>query len=443
MMKKLSPVTLSLVLLGGAVAIAFVLIATRSTPSPQANGEKSIIVTLAPLEPQTKEMIIEAFGVVRPANEASLQAQISGRVESVHPALRIGGIIPAGEAAVQIEKADFEAAVSAAEAAVARARAALALEEGRRKVAEREAEIIGEAAPDLEIDTTLALREPQLADAKAVLREAQSNLTTAQLNLQRTEIRFPFDALVLNEDADIGDFATVGAPLGAVADVSAFWLEVEIPQSTLQRLRSLAGPDGRKPVARIFPTGTTPSNRSVTSREATVISLSGSVSDQTRLGVALLEIKDPLSRLVENQKAPSILLGSYVDVEIGAGAIDGVYETPVAALRENDKVAVRAKNGRLAIRDVEIIHRQASTALVRGDFESDDELIISRLTNAIPGTLLQTPEEIERNRKQDDKDNTDDTQRVSGRQSMLNEPPQAVRMPAHTSAKLTRRTRDD
>ena len=128
--EKTQPLTLSVVLLGGAIAFAFVLIATRTTPSPQVNGEKSIIVDLAPLTPQTADVIIEAFGVARAANEASLQAQVAGRIEAVHPNLRIGGIIPAGEPAIRLEKSDFEASVASAEAAVARARAALALEQG-------------------------------------------------------------------------------------------------------------------------------------------------------------------------------------------------------------------------------------------------------------------------------------------------------------------------
>ena len=90
---------------------------------------------------------------------------------------------------------------------------------------------MGAASPDLEIDQALALREPQLAEARAVLRQAQSELKTARLRLQRTDITFPFDAMVLNESADIGDFAVVGSNLGAVADISAFWLEVEVPQN--------------------------------------------------------------------------------------------------------------------------------------------------------------------------------------------------------------------
>jgi hypothetical protein len=426
MIKQLSSLSLSLALLGGAAVVAFLLIATRSTPTPQSNGEKSVIVELAPLRPQSADIIIEAFGVARAANEATLQAQVAARIEAVHPNLRIGGVIPAGEPAIRLEKADFEASVAAAEAAVARAQSNLVLEEGRRKVAEREAELIGDAAPDLEIDRALALREPQLADAKAALRQAESDLKTAQLSLQRTDITFPFDALVLNETADVGDFAAIGASLGAVADVSAFWLEVEIPQTTLQRLRSRERAQGRNAAAQAFPSGapstdaSSPGNAAGQAfRNAEVISLSGSVSDQSRLGVALLAVEDPLARLPENAGAPSILLGSYVDVEINAGDVADVYQTPIAALRENNKVAVRAANGRLAIRDIDVVHRQASIALIRGAFEPEDELVVSRLANAIPGTLLQTAEEADRKRSQEQEDDEDDEQRVSDRRAAL------------------------
>ncbi len=429
MIKKSNSLPFSLALLGGAIVVAFLMIATRSTPSPQENGEKSIIVDLAPLEPEAADIIIEAFGVARAANEASLQAQVAARIEAVHPNLRIGGIIPAGEPAVSLEKADFDAAVAAAEAAVARARSTLALEQGRRKVAEREAELISDAVPDLEIDRTLALREPQLADARAVLRQAESDLKSARLRLQRTDITFPFDALVLNETADVGDFASVGASLGAVADVSAFWLEVEIPQAMLQRLRTLAAAQTENAPAKAFPTGGDDADAAESSsyRQAEVISLSGSVSDRSRLGIALLAVADPLARLPENRDAPSILLGSYVNVRIDAGEVQDVYSMPVAALRENNQVAVRAEDGRLAIRDVEVVHQQASLVLVRGEFGPDDEVVVSRLANAIPGMLLQTAEEADRERSQEQDGEAEDNQRVSDRDAQLFDASRAVR----------------
>ncbi|MEM8771284.1 MAG: hypothetical protein AAGD92_06520 [Pseudomonadota bacterium] len=423
-MKRFSSFTLSLLLLVGAGAVAFALIATRSTPSPRENGEKSVIVDIAPLTPQSADIIIEAFGVARAANEASLQAQVAGRIEAVHPNLRIGGVIPAGEPAVRLEKADFEANLASAEAAVARARSNLLLEEGRRKVAEQEARLMGEAAPELEIDRALALREPQLADARAALQQAKSDLQTARLNLQRTDIIFPFDAMVLNETADVGDFAAIGASLGAVADISAFWLEVEVPQVTLQRLRALADATGKNAAARAFPSGApsqtvgaTNDSRERPYRDAEVISLSGSVSDQSRLGVALLSIDDPLARNPENVGRPSILLGSYVNVEINAGEVDSVYRAPIAALRENDQIAVRAADGRLAIRDINVVHRQASSAYIRGAFEPQDELVVSRLANAIPGTLLQTAAEADRKRSKEEDNERENEQRVSDRRS--------------------------
>ena len=89
------------------------------------------------------------------------------------------------------------------------------------------------------------------------------------------------------------------------------------------------------------------------------------------------------------------------------------------ALRENDQVAVRAADSRLAIRSVDVVHRRAADALIRGNFLPDDELVVSRLTNAIPGMLLQTAEEADRQRTLGEPGDNEETQRVSDRGAAL------------------------
>ncbi|MEM9705989.1 MAG: hypothetical protein AAF850_07920 [Pseudomonadota bacterium] len=405
--RRLSSFGLSLTVLGIAVGIVFLLIVTKSSPQPRDQGERSVIVQLQELQPKTTPFIVDAVGVARAQTEADIQAQVAGRIASVHPMLRIGGVIPAGEAAVTIEADDYEANAAAAAAAVARARAALSLELGRRKVAEQEAALVADVAPDLTIDAALALREPQLADARAALAEALSTQKTADLNLQRTEISFPFDALVIAENADIGDFATVGATLGSVADVSTFWVEAEAPQTVVQRLRvRQSGPssdqlsddagnssEGAGAIA-AFPALSDQN----TARQASLLSVSGSVSEASRLGIIIAAIDDPLALESENVGAPPILLGAYIKLRISVGNIEDVFEAPAAALRENDLVAVRTAESRLAFRQIELVQRVAESAFIRGDFVQGDALVVSRLATAIPGTLLVTPDEAQNDR---------------------------------------------
>ena len=63
-----------------------------------------------------------------------------------------------------------------------------------------------------------------------------TSLATAQLNLQRTEVRAPVDGYITNLLVRVGDYASAGAPRLALIDSRSFWVDGYFEETKLPHL---------------------------------------------------------------------------------------------------------------------------------------------------------------------------------------------------------------
>lgn len=83
---------------------------------------------------------------------------------------------------------------------------------GQQEVARREFSMVQQdIAPEA---AALVLREPQLESAKARVAAAEVAIAQAQLDLERTQVRTPFAALVLERSVSAGSQVSEGQALG-------------------------------------------------------------------------------------------------------------------------------------------------------------------------------------------------------------------------------------
>ena len=67
--------------------------------------------------------------------------------------------------------------------------------------------------------------------------EALSELSKAQLNLERTEIKAPFDGKVANFKMLPGEYISIGAPLFYIVDYKNIWVEANFKETDLQNVK--------------------------------------------------------------------------------------------------------------------------------------------------------------------------------------------------------------
>ncbi len=369
-------------LIAGALALAVYWKRTRPPAARRPEREMAATVRVIVARAETARPPIEAFGEVLPARQADLSAEVSGRIVARHPRLEPGGRLSAGETAFAIDPRDYEAAVVQAEAGLEKARLDLALERSRARVAVEELRRVGAETPSADPESrALTLREPQVAAAERAVAAAEAALHRARWNLERTEIRAPFDALVLERYADVGQTALPQSRLAALVAADEFYARIALPTSILRRLPA-PDADGRGGApARVFHEL---DDGSAIERGGRIVRILGDLDPAGRMARALVAVRNPL-----DPSESALRLRAYVRVRIEGPEIEGVYRLPIAALREGGFVWVANGHNRLEIRAVETAWQDAEEVWVTKGLSDGDRVIVSRLATPIPNLQLR------------------------------------------------------
>ena len=366
------------VLLGAACAgamVAFNPSAERKAPAPK-------VATVEVLEatPSDQVAVVQATGAVQPARQVTLVPEVQGKVVEVHPSLRPGGRIAEGEVVARVDPRDYRILVAQEEARVKQAEVEYQLELGRQGIARREWELLGDGRPPGEVP--LALRQPQLVAAEHALESAKSSLQRAQLNLSRTALRAPFDAVVTAENVDVGQVVGAQSQVATLVGTDELWVKVSVP---LEQVAALQVPgadgDGDGSPARItqrLPDG------SVVEREGRLLQVFGELDAQTRTASLLVGVDRPMAG-----PGLPLLSGAYVQVELRGRVLPGTFRVPRIALDNGDEVWV-VEDGKLAKRSVRIGWRDDTDVVVTGGLSAGDQVVTSPLALALEGMSVRT-----------------------------------------------------
>lgn len=384
--------TLVLLILAVAGAIAVALLETGPVAERGSRPRQARLVEVTSVERTTEVTRVSAMGNVVATRQVEIQPEVTGRIIWVSPEFVPGGRFAAGDVMLRIEPRDYELAVRQREADLAQARADLKMEEGSQSVARLEYELLGEAVPDEDRD--LVLRLPQLEAVRARVVWAEAALAQARLDLERTEVRAPFDALVRARSTELGARVGSGTALATLVETGAYWIELLVPVSQLRSIEipRTSGEPGS--LARV--TGAGAGGRQDRFREGRVERLLGDLESEGRMARLLVRIDDPLALAPENAGMLPLLLDSFVHLEIQGRPMENVVALDRALLRDQDRVWVMGSDGALEIRDVVVAFRGSDKVLVSEGLVGDEWVVISELSSPVPGMPLRsaTSEEI-------------------------------------------------
>jgi len=379
-------VTLGLCLLigGGAAGASWYIFQSEPTAqSERATRRSAALVETVVAERGTFHPRFEVLGRVEPSRDVELAPRIDGLVVGIEDAFVPGGIVAANQALVRLDPVDYETVVATREAEVRQVEAELEIEQGRQRVAEQEFELLGEDVDPA--NRALVLREPQIASIRARLASAQAALRQARLDLERTTVRAPFDAQVLERAVNLGSQVSPGQRLARLVGVDEYWIVASVPLADLRWLRFPAeGETGA--VARVHHPAAWPEG---VHREARLARPIGVVDDRTRLARVLVIVPDPLGR---DAGGPSLVLGSIVRVEIEGRALEGVVRIERDLLRQGDTVWVM-EDGELRVREVAVVHRDAEHAYIEDGLDAGEVIVVTNLATVTDGLALRRAED--------------------------------------------------
>ena len=374
---------ISLLLIAAGIGGARFLVATKPKASLRPPVKMEPLVRTADLQPVDYTVSIPAMGNVIPAREISLEAQVAGEVIYMHPEFTEGGMLQKGAKILQINPKDYELAIKQKQRALSDAQYSLKLEQGHQDVARREWELLYGNQNINEAEGELALRKPHLEKVKVEIEAARAELEQAEINLRRTELAAPFNALVLNRYVNLGSQVTSQEKLADLVGTDVFWVQVPLPVERLQWISIPDSRDAKGSRVKII-------HRDENVREGRVVRLLPDLSKEGRMARLLIEVQDPLDLQADGEKRPVLLIGEYVRVVIEGERLHDVYRIPRPALRNDSEVWLVDNESRLSVRPVRTIWRDEESVVVQNGFKPGELLVVSDLAAPVAGMPVRT-----------------------------------------------------
>jgi RND family efflux transporter MFP subunit len=385
--RKLVTVVICLGILVGAAGILYVIFQTEPEAEPESAVRRSaMLVDVVKAERGTFRPVISALGTVEAAQDVMLRPRISGEVLKVSDSFEPGHIVNKGDLLLEIDPADYENALTRSQSELQQAEADLRLEMGQQEVAKEELKTFD---GDLEIlDPSLILRVPQLESIKARVEAARAAVEQAKLDLERTKIVAPFDAQILARDANVGSQVGPSDTLGHLIGLEEYWVIATIPLNKVYWLDFAATGEGEGSNVILRNRAAWPEGVSRTGRAERLI---GALDQETRLARVLVTVSNPLAQGEDPKTTPPLVVGSVLDAQIYGREIKDVIRIKRDHVREGNTVWLN-RDGKLEINELAVVFQDSDYAYVRTGISDGDQIVITNLRTAAPGTELRVSE---------------------------------------------------
>ena len=383
-----------------AILIAGIAITTlifSTEPEAKTEGasiETAMLVDVITVKVGSYEPTISATGTVQPVEEITLSPLVSGQIINRDPAFTPGGFVKKNQPLLQIDPSDYRNTLELRKSELLQSKTTLDTEMGRQQIAEQDLMLITNDSlfkdnPLSADERQLILRQPQLNAVKATIVGAKASVDQAQLNLERTTIRAPFDAHILSQNVTAGSQVGPGDDLGRLVGTEYYWVTATVPVSKLQWLHFPENDKDRGSEV-LIKNSTAWSEEQY--REGYLDKEIGALDGQTRLARVLVKVADPLAKNTDLEGKPKLMIGTFVEVDIQANKLDNVVRLSRDYIRSNETVWVM-KEGKLEIREVDIVLTDNDYAYIHKGLEEGEQIVITDLSTVSNGIGLRTRSE--------------------------------------------------
>ena len=201
--------------------------------------------------PSQQYVVLNATGYVVAQRKAAIASKATGRLEWL--GVTEGSRVRQGDVIARLDARDVVAQAQVAEANVTAARAgvdqALVEQNNAQTELDRNKDLVARGFISRSaLDTAQARFDRAVAgtaNARAALAAAEAGARNARVSVDYTEIRAPFDGVILSKSANVGDmvtpFSSATDSKGAVvnmADMSTLEVEADVSESSLSKIQA-------------------------------------------------------------------------------------------------------------------------------------------------------------------------------------------------------------
>lgn len=390
-MKTFLKIALPLVVIVIGAGVAALMIMGRPPVQPREPVTVAPFVRVKIVQPTTVTLSVDSQGTVQPRSMINVISEVAGVIVKTSDALAAGGYFEQGDVLIEIDPRDYELALVQAEARLREAEARLLREEAEAAVARAEWIDLGRPGEP----SALLLREPQLAEARALVASATANMELARRDLEKTKWRAPFPGRVLEKMVDVGQFVARGAQVARIYSVDVAEIRLPITAEEVGFLRlpfAFHGEAGEQS----FPEVKLRASYGGHEHEWTgkIVRTEGEIDPRTRMINAVAAVPEPYGRQPGKDRPP-LAAGMFVSATISGRTMENMFRLPRIALRGADTLLVVDATNRLWSRAVEVLRADHEEVIVQSGLKAGDRVCLTPLEAPVDGMDVRIAAELE------------------------------------------------
>ncbi len=436
--KRILNIVIRLIICAGVIFAGFMGMQTlakmKKPPAEVKQEEKPLRVEVLRAESGDVPITITGYGEVKTLNVVSVAPEVSGKIVSIHSRLELGEIISKGDILFKIDPRNYQASLSEARASVQqwkntilRLKKQSAIDQDRLKTLERsrdlargEFERIRQLFESDSVGTrtgvdaaersynSVADQAAQMAQAVELypiqIKEAENSLTAARArqklakaNLERCQVRSPFNGRVKDVSLEAGQYVSPGISVLTLADDSVLEIRVSLDSRDARQWLRFDGEGSGKTA---WFSNLRPVKCKISwTEDSTGHHWEGQLhrvvnfEQQTRTLIVAIRV-DAKSALSANGDSLPLVDGMFCSVEIPGRTLHKVIRLPRWAVSFENMVYMASDN-RLKTIPVEVARVQGEETFVSSGLNPGDIVIITRLTDPLENTLLKITNSME------------------------------------------------
>lgn len=214
-------------------ALVLVGLLTLSGCGQKAEEKKSgpppSLITVTQAKAQPLEVVERTLGTLEAVNDPKISAEFAGRI--THIAVRGGEAVKKGQLLAELDPSDAAQQHRADQGEISRLEALLAQQE---RLYKRQNELVQKSFISKNaLDDAAAQRDA----LRGQLEAARGRAAISGNNLKKTKVVAPFDGIVEDRIASVGDYIKLGDPMFRLVSNSHLRAHLPFPETAAQRLK--------------------------------------------------------------------------------------------------------------------------------------------------------------------------------------------------------------
>ena len=380
--KKILPVLIIVF----ASAAAWALVNARPEVATASIAPPALLVDVVQARRNPVTFSVQSQGSVAPRTQTNLIAEASGQIVEVSPAFVSGGFFRKDDVLVRIDPRNYESVVKRARAAVARAETQLATETATASYAKEDYARLQRLNPNTGPASALALRKPQLSAAMAELQSAQADLEKAEGDLDRTVIRAPYDGLVRQKIADVGQYVNVGSQLATTFAIDVAEVRLPVTQNDLQFL-DISKLRAGLPLLAVLKAQL--GGETIT-WPATIARSEGVFDADTRVLYLVAQVPDPygLQDGTEVTQSP-LMMGTFVSAQIAGRAGGDLFVVPRESVYRGQTLWLVDDDSTIRPTSVNVVRADEDFFYISDGLSEGDRYCATAVEQPLPGMKVR------------------------------------------------------